>query len=206
MRTEVTKEEGILRSRKWRFNFYSKPSTKSVERVIHAEYPVSNIRLGHSSHLYEADSKRSNPPVPSTGIQSQKQKLLSKRPWRLLLIQIPMNLFIMFMSGSSISLIPLIMLTMMLVRQIQALFQVNQAFATIDNNKSPLSRDNAEVIGTGQTDQWLPKLVYLIGNSISLAITLYRCSVMGILPSSISDFTQTHVQCQQESFMALNVA
>ena len=55
-------------------------------------------------------------------------------PYKTLLppVQVPMNLFLMFMAGNSISIFPIMMVGMMLLRPIKALWATNQTFKTIE--------------------------------------------------------------------------
>lgn len=86
-------------------------------------------------------------------------------------LQIPMNLFIMYMSGNTISIFPIMMIGMMLIRPIKAMFstQVTSKMA-----------EGAQ--GTGQ------KLVYFLGNLANVAVALYKCNSMGLLPTHASDW------------------
>merc|ERR1711862_304010 len=47
--------------------------------------------------------------------------------------QVPMNLFIMYMSGNTISIFPIMMVVMMAIRPIKTLFSVNATFKALDN-------------------------------------------------------------------------
>ncbi|KAH8416925.1 hypothetical protein KR222_004413 [Zaprionus bogoriensis] len=102
------------------------------------------------------------------------QRLVIKKSWDLALgplKQIPMNLFIMYMSGNSISIFPIMMVGMMLIRPIKAMFttQVTSKMA-----------DGAQ--GTGQ------RIVYILGNLANVALALYKCHSMGLLPTHASDW------------------
>ncbi|XP_037941602.1 ER membrane protein complex subunit 4 [Teleopsis dalmanni] len=102
------------------------------------------------------------------------QRLVIKKSWDLALAplkQIPMNLFIMYMSGNSISIFPIMMVGMMLIRPIKAMLstQVTSKMA-----------DGAQ--GSGQ------KLVYFLGNLANVALALYKCHSMGLLPTHSSDW------------------
>ena len=58
-----------------------------------------------------------------------------KRSWDLALgpfKQVPMNLFIMYMSGNTISIFPIMMVIMMIVRPVKTLFSVKQTFKSLD--------------------------------------------------------------------------
>ncbi|BFF98765.1 ER membrane protein complex subunit 4 [Drosophila madeirensis] len=102
------------------------------------------------------------------------QRLVIKKSWDLALgplKNIPMNLFIMYMSGNSISIFPIMMVGMMLVRPIKAMFttQVTSKMA-----------EGAQ--GTGQ------RIVYFLGNLANVALALYKCHSMGLLPTHASDW------------------
>ncbi|XP_039487209.1 ER membrane protein complex subunit 4 [Drosophila santomea] len=102
------------------------------------------------------------------------QRLVIKKSWDLALgplKNIPMNLFIMYMSGNSISIFPIMMVGMMLIRPIKAIFttQVTSKMA-----------EGAQ--GTGQ------RIVYFLGNLANVALALYKCHSMGLLPTHASDW------------------
>ncbi|XP_043212970.1 ER membrane protein complex subunit 4-like [Amphibalanus amphitrite] len=100
--------------------------------------------------------------------------LVIKRAWDLALSplkQIPMNLFIMYMAGDSISIFPIMMIGMMLLRTVKALFSIQQTFKMIEGDHAILQR-----------------LVYLIGILAGIALALYKCHSMGLLPTHASDW------------------
>lgn len=62
--------------------------------------------------------------------ESDSNHLIIKKSWDLALgplKQVPMNLFIMYMAGSSISIFPIIMVSMLIVRPVKALFTLQQS-------------------------------------------------------------------------------
>ncbi|XP_003740438.1 ER membrane protein complex subunit 4 [Galendromus occidentalis] len=101
-------------------------------------------------------------------------KLIVKRSWDIALAptkQIPMNLFIMYMAGGSISLFPLMMIGVLFLRVVKALFSINATFALISGSHS------------------IPqKIVFLLGNLATLGLVVYKCSSMGLLPTYASDW------------------
>lgn len=100
--------------------------------------------------------------------------LVNKKSWDIALApvkQLPMNLFIMWMAGNTISIFPIMMVGMMFVRPIQALLQAQQTFKMIEC-------DNA----------FLPMIVYVVGNILCLGLAVYKCQVMGLLPTHASDW------------------
>uniref|UniRef100_A0A0N5AA14 ER membrane protein complex subunit 4 n=1 Tax=Syphacia muris TaxID=451379 RepID=A0A0N5AA14_9BILA len=107
----------------------------------------------------------------------QAQHLMTKRAWDMALQPIkslPMNLFMMYMSGNTITIFPLMMIAMMAWRPIQALMSVNAAF-------KPLQAEQ-----TGNL--LLQKAVFVLGNMIGIVLALYKLHGMGILPNHASDW------------------
>jgi ER membrane protein complex subunit 4 len=75
------------------------------------------------------------------------------------------------MSGNSISIFPIMMVGMMLIRPIKAIFSTSTTFKVIDGNQA-----------TGQ------KFVYFLGNIANLALAIYKCHSMQLLPTESSDW------------------
>lgn len=106
--------------------------------------------------------------------QGRDMSLIVKKSWDIALAplkQVPMNLFIMYMAGNSISIIPIMMVSMLLLRPIKAFMSVKSQFAIIEGNQAILQ-----------------KLVYLLGNFACLGMALYKCQSMGLLPTHSSDW------------------
>lgn len=101
-------------------------------------------------------------------------KLIIQRSWDIAMAplkQVPMNLFIMYMAGNSISIIPIMMVSMLLVRPVKALMTIKSKFRTIEGNQAVFQ-----------------KFVYFLGNIACLALALYKCQSMGLLPTHSSDW------------------
>lgn len=82
-----------------------------------------------------------------------------------------MNLLIMYMSGNSISIFPIMMVGMMLIRPIKAIIATQATFKVIE--------------GTRMTAQ---KLIFFLGNLANVALAVYKCHSMGLLPTHASDW------------------
>lgn len=82
-----------------------------------------------------------------------------------------MNLLIMYMSGNSISIFPIMMVGMMLVRPIKAIIATQATFKVIEGTQA-----------AGQ------KIVYFLGNLANVALAVYKCHSMGLLPTHASDW------------------
>ncbi|KAH9499090.1 ER membrane protein complex subunit 4 [Bulinus truncatus] len=124
-----------------------------------------------------------NLPAPvgfmDSSVATEKQRetdpgLIIKRSWDIALgpiKQVPMNMFIMWMAGSSISIFPIMMVGMMFFRPIQAMLSIQNTFKTIEGDQAAFQ-----------------KLVYCIGNLLCLAMAVYKCQTMGLLPTHASDW------------------
>ncbi|KAK9509850.1 hypothetical protein O3M35_004751 [Rhynocoris fuscipes] len=109
-----------------------------------------------------------------TSKDSDSNHLIIKKSWDLALgplKQVPMNLFIMYMSGNSISIFPIMMVCMLVVRPVKALFTMQNTFKMIEGSHA-----------AGQ------KFVYFLGNIVNIILALYKCQSMGLLPTHASDW------------------
>jgi len=100
--------------------------------------------------------------------------LIVKRSWDFALgpiKQVPMNLFLMYMAGNSISIFPIMMVGMLFMRPIKALFGITSAFKMIEGSHHIVQ-----------------KMAYCFGNVVNLGLALYKCQSMGLLPTHSSDW------------------
>ena len=143
---------------RWSLDFGTK--TRNTDQLSSPPgYSASNIAL-------HAEANRQSDP-----------SLRAKRSWDLALgpiKQAPMNLFIMYMSGSTISIFPIMMVIMMAVRPAKTLFSVNAMFRALD------AADGSSNIGQ--------KFVFVLGNLVNVALAVYKCHSMGLLPTHTSDW------------------
>lgn len=148
--------------------------------------------------------------------ESDSNHLIIKKSWDLALgplKQVPMNLFIMYMAGSSISIFPIMMVGMLIIRPVKALFTLQQSKyfnSTKINTKiycnltCRFPRSAFKVIeGTHAFGQ---KFVYFLGQLVNIALALYKCQSMGLLPTHASDWLafvepQTRVEYSGGGFM-----
>merc|ERR1739838_703613 len=106
--------------------------------------------------------------------------LRAKRLWDMALgplKQVPMNLFIMYMSGNSMGIFPIMMVGMMIVRPVKTLFTVGQTFKGFEVGAN----------GVG-VNIILQKIVFILGNLAGVALAMYKCHSMGPLPTHKSDW------------------
>lgn len=99
--------------------------------------------------------------------------MITKKSWDIALApikQVPMNLFIMYMAGNSISIFPIMMVGMLLLRPIQAIWATKSTFKVIETS------------AVGQM------IIYILGNFVNIGLALYKCQSMGLLPTHSSDW------------------
>ncbi|CAG9832859.1 unnamed protein product [Diabrotica balteata] len=101
-------------------------------------------------------------------------RLITKKSWDLALApmkQVPMNLFIMYMAGNSISIFPIMMVGMLLMRPLQAIWSTKATFKMMETSNAILQM-----------------IVYVLGNFVNIGLALYKCHSMGLLPTYASDW------------------
>ncbi|XP_071821332.1 ER membrane protein complex subunit 4-like [Apostichopus japonicus] len=101
--------------------------------------------------------------------------LVAKKCWDIALgplKQLPMNLFLMYMAGSTISIFPIMMVGMMVWRPIQALMSLKTTFKLLE----------------GSPQAYIQMFVFFVSNLLGIALALYKCSSMGLLPIYSSDW------------------
>jgi len=90
-----------------------------------------------------------------------------------------MNAFMLYMSGGGVQIFSIGILAMLLLNPIKAFVNINTAFA-------PLEPTPAEGGGTGTL---IPqKIVYVLCNLLTLALGLWKCSTLGLLPTGTADW------------------
>jgi hypothetical protein len=112
---------------------------------------------------------------PESANAEEGTRLIGVRSWDIALgplKQAPMNVMISWMAGSSIGLFPIMFVAMLLFRPFQSMFSMSKAFEAIDSEQNSA----------------LHKLTYIFGNLVNLAIALYKCHSMGLLPTYASDW------------------
>ncbi|CAH2104486.1 unnamed protein product [Euphydryas editha] len=119
-------------------------------------------------------SQSANANYTESSKDTDSNLLLIKKLWDVALgplKQVPMNLFIMYMAGNSISIFPIMMVGMLIVRPVKALFSTQSTFKMVEGTQA-----------AGQ------KFVYIIGNIVNIFLALYKCQSMGLLPTHSSDW------------------
>ncbi|KAJ1356775.1 hypothetical protein KIN20_014563 [Parelaphostrongylus tenuis] len=158
------------------------------------DYTVSSRNCRTSDNAY-------NPPgfhpgvisaqhhVDSENASEQQEHLAKKRAWDVAMApakSLPMNMFMMYMAGRSVSIFPIMMVGMMLWRPAKALFSVNTTF-------KPLEDQNAGNL-------IIHKIVFILGNMGAIALAIYKVHTMGLLPNTPSDWLEFIPQPQRVQY------
>lgn len=130
-------------------------------------------------------SSLSNPPGYTTDRQTLNEvgksetesnsQLVDKKSWDIALgpfKNIPMNLFMMYMAGNTISIFPIMMVGMMAFRPIQALMSIRNTMKMLEHSQQYV----------------LMVIAFVMGNLAALALGVYKCNSMGLLPTHESDW------------------
>lgn len=105
------------------------------------------------------------------------------------------------MAGNSISLFPIMMVGMMFVRPVQTLFGYKEGKKEIlDNTCSSIPSLSLSYYITMFCDAVfsrltgdqavLQKMVYVLANLLGIALAVYKCNSMGLLPTAQSDWLE----------------
>ncbi|CAF0786747.1 unnamed protein product [Didymodactylos carnosus] len=140
----------------------------------------SSLVSASSSNNYDYSSPvgYSDQRIPDVTAQDEDERLFAKRSWDIALQpikQLPMNLIFAWMAGNSFSLMSIMIVVMLFMKPIQAIFSISSAFQSIESEG---------MIGNVA----FHKLIYFLGNLTHLALALYKCQSMGLLPTYASDW------------------
>ncbi|CDR45364.1 CYFA0S18e00188g1_1 [Cyberlindnera fabianii] len=89
--------------------------------------------------------------------------------------QIPMNLFMSYMSGNSLQIIPITMTLMLFSNAFSAIIAVNTAFTGLESEKT-------------SNDLKLAKLTYLFFQLCVIGIGVWKLNNMGLIPNRTGDW------------------
>ena len=176
----------VARARRWGFNLNSEPrrggggSSSSRElaktreelakRELETTDPLGYVRDFDMSEVEDDSSKKKQ-----VSIEKLKQKRAMEIGWapgKNLL----MTGFMLWMSGSGVNIFSMMITGMAVMNPCKALFNVSGPFKA-------LAQD-------GKTDLTQAKLTFVAMNLLGLAMGMYKCATMGLLPLTSSDWVR----------------
>ena len=128
-----------------------------------------------ATHAARAANAVANKPTDLAKLKVKKANELAFQPAK----SFAMTAFMMYMSGNSVNIFP-IMITMMAVyNPIRSILAANAAFA-------PYNDDLLDNVGRAQL--FSAKAMYVALNMVAMSGALYKMSLMGLLPNTPSDW------------------
>lgn len=107
---------------------------------------------------------------------------------------IPMNMFIIWMSGNSVQIFSILITSMLLYNPIKSMFQVNELFDRFEDDdaetaKIDYSSDSGISGLLGMSNPFLlPKIAFIAVQFLSLGLGVWKMGSMGLLPTAASDW------------------
>lgn len=151
-------------NRKWKFDLSTVPNRNNRATSLPAPIAMEGIVEGEVIETVEVSADKEK-------AAKQKQAMaVAFAPGKNLLS----TAFMLWMSGSSIQIFSIMMTGMALINPIKALAQLNGTFSRFE--------------GDGGVDTKIPKLIFIGMQVLSLAVALYKCSSMGLLPTTSADW------------------
>ncbi|KAJ1649577.1 hypothetical protein IWQ61_009383 [Dispira simplex] len=95
---------------------------------------------------------------------------------------LPMTLFMMWMSGNSVQIFNLVITVMMFFQPVKALSSVHEAFKRFE------APDSTTAVTGTDINLLFPKVVFVLLNLLQIVLGLWKCSNMGLLPTTASDW------------------
>ncbi|KAK7037467.1 hypothetical protein VNI00_010959 [Paramarasmius palmivorus] len=113
----------------------------------------------------------------------RQQQIKQDRAWDLAITpakSLPMQGFMLYMSGGGVQIFSMGIVFMLLLSPFRNIAGINSAFAPF----APLDAKNPQSFST----LTLQKLLYIGCNLLTLAVGLWKCSTMGLLPMGTGDW------------------
>ncbi|EMD34368.1 hypothetical protein CERSUDRAFT_97629 [Gelatoporia subvermispora B] len=127
-------------------------------------------------------SKSKAPSKASSSATARYEELKVKRAWDLAISpakSLPMQAFMLYMSGGGVQIFSMGIVFMLLSSPFKNLASINNAFAQFAPKSAPPKALSTLV---------LQKIVYLLCNLLTLALGLWKCRSMGLLPTGSADW------------------
>jgi len=109
---------------------------------------------------------------------ADKEALMVKKAWDLAITPakaLPMQAIMMYMSGSTPQIFSMTMTFMLFQGPIKAIFGIGSAFSRFESAET-------------HSRLWGPKIVYILLYIFTMAVGVWKCSSMGLLPMYRSDW------------------
>ncbi|PVU90106.1 hypothetical protein BB559_002445 [Furculomyces boomerangus] len=108
--------------------------------------------------------------------------LRNKRAWDLATgpaKTLAMQMFMSWMSGSSVQIFSILITGMVLMTPIKAIMSIGSVFEPLEHSR---------ISGEADINLFIQKLIFLMINTVGIIFGLYRLAIMGLLPTTTSDW------------------
>lgn len=135
-------------------------------------------------------SSTKHPAKKADKVAASYTALKEKRAWDLAISpakSLPMQAFMLYMSGGGVQIFSMGIVFMLLLTPFKNIASMNAAFAPF----APASSNS-----TSWNTLPLQKLVYVVCNLLTLAVGLWKCRSMGLLPTGTGDWLAFETRSQ----------
>ncbi|KAI8822440.1 uncharacterized protein EV422DRAFT_566132 [Fimicolochytrium jonesii] len=158
--------------------------------------PSRNVKLDPPGFAEVQDASRPSKKTQSAEDQSARDTELAnlkmKKAWETAIAvgkSIPMNAFMLYMSGNSIQIFSVMVTVMMLINAIKAILNTNTVFERFSSRPPGTAPTGISALLSLPSDPLVyPKLVYVLMQCGCLALGVWKCGAMGLLPTTTSDW------------------
>ncbi|ORY38853.1 DUF1077-domain-containing protein [Rhizoclosmatium globosum] len=142
--------------------------------------------MTHTSSKDRTEIKKEPTAEEQAAIDANMANLKLKKSWETAIAplkQVPMQGFMLYMSGNSVQIYSIMVTVMLFMNSFNAILGTNHAFKRFESTSSGTDKkppSNANLI--------FPKIVYILAQCVLFGLGVYKCSSMGLLPTSHSDW------------------
>ncbi|KAF9584504.1 hypothetical protein BGW38_006208 [Lunasporangiospora selenospora] len=162
-----------MANQRWRFEFYS-PDNPKRSVVDPPGFVATKDVYSHGQSS-----------VKGQGIDNEHLKI--KKAWDVALApgkQLPMQAFMLWMSGNSVQIFSVAITGMLMVSPIRALMSMGAAFERYESTRVE-QRAGAGLLSGPLA---LPKLAFIALQIMTILLGMWKLNAMGLLPTSSSDW------------------
>ncbi|KAJ1562137.1 hypothetical protein HK405_015436, partial [Cladochytrium tenue] len=152
-----------------------------------------------SSRSSASAAKASAAAAADTDHETNLRNLKIKKAWDVALgplKSIPMNAIMLYMSGNGIQIFSILVTVMLFWNSAKAILGLAQAFEKFSVRSPSDQTSSAARAGSGagliastlRDPLFLPKVAFVVAQLLNMALGVWKCSAMGLLPTSHSDW------------------
>eukprot|EP00842_Homolaphlyctis_polyrhiza_P004912 jgi/Hompol1/5421/HPOL_004422-RA len=101
---------------------------------------------------------------------------------------IPMNAFMLYMTGNGIQIFSILVTVMMLFNSVNSMINVSKAFERFQISSGPKKTGLAALAALASDPLLLPMIAFVLMQAANLGLATWKCNSMGLLPTTSSDW------------------